>query len=140
MNTVYTVLTALLAAIIGGWAGSFFQFQKWKRSEKASFMWEFRIKIFEAEKLMWEAKTYVELMGTINWLMAAITDPRINLDNKYVEDYSSALENAWRDLKKREVFEEEFLGISTTLLDEVRKTRNELDKNILKKVKKLSIG
>lgn len=136
-----TIVIAIVGAVIGGWASSYFQYGIWKKTEKANFMWEFRLKLFEAERMMWEAQNFRELFIPLNWLSVASNDPRVNIDLKLVDDYKDLILKGWKDLmKSKEISNEsEFWGISTDILDEVDEKRNEINKIIVNRTSKLNI-
>lgn len=135
----YTVIVSIVGAFFGGWISSFFQMKRWKQSEKLSFMWNFRLKIIESEKLMWDTESYTELNVPLNWLIVASQDPRVDVEVRYAENYSKAVIAAWKYQMEQIEHGVEITGISTKLLKEVESTKLELDAVILGRIKKLKI-
>ena len=136
-----TIVVAMLGAFFGGWASSYFNFRIWKRTEKNSFMWEFRLKLHEAEKDMWIKEYPAQLNATLSWLEAAAQDPRIRIKPSIVKEYTELVRAGWSDLNKskREMDDPEYYGINSDLLIRVREKRDEINNIILSKTKKLKI-
>jgi hypothetical protein len=135
----YTVIVSIVASLFGGWFSSFLQMRRWKQSEKFSFMWNFRLKIVEAEKLMWDTSSYRELNSPLNWLIVASQDPRVNIDESFAESYSKAIIAGWRYLMESVERGEDDPGISTSLLEKIEKEQKNLDRIVLNKMKDLKV-
>jgi hypothetical protein len=138
MDTFITAISAILAGFVGGWAGAYFQFQKVKKSEKTGFLWQIRLKIFEAEQAMWHSNNFFEFITPINWLLVAGDDPRLKIEKKYIEQFIQSLKDGWYYRRHAiELSGDEDSGISTTIAESVEKLRTELDNQVIHKMKLL---
>lgn len=132
------IASSLISALAGGWIGAYLQSRNNHKISKLELLWQFRLKLFEAEQIMWDATDYnTQLQAPLNWLRVAATDPRINIPLTMVESYVEAINSGYRNRTDREE-EEGMSGIYTFILEEVRDERLKIDELILGKMKKVS--
>jgi len=143
MDAWVTILTALLAAIVGGWVGASSQFRIQRRLRSLDLIWDFRLYLDKTERtITWEEREGFEFEECITWVRVAASDPRINLDSEKVEAFLKAVKAAKQafdgdsldqDNPSPEVY---FKG--KALLEEVSRAREALDKLAIEKLRKLA--
>jgi hypothetical protein len=136
MDAWVTILTALLAAIVGGWVGASGQFQTQRRLRSLDLIWDFRLYLNKTQQAMWdENNNWLQFEERIHWIRVAASDPRVNLDSEKVEAFIKVATATRRNIHS---------GLSTDeseglqLLDEVDLASAALDKLAIERLRKLA--
>lgn len=138
MNT-FAILSTIIAGLLGGWIGAFLQTRNQYKMNKVELMWQFRLKIYEAEQAMWEqTKLYKLFEAPIKWLFVAASDPRIQIEIIEVEKYAEALKKGRANYLDSIEYAScpSNRGIETEILKQVEKQGKKLDTLILSKINK----
>jgi len=85
MDTWVTVITALAAAVIGGWVGASGQFRTERRLRSLDLAWDFRLNLHNLEQDVLDPKDWRAPFDRLNWLRVAASDPRLGLGSKDVK-------------------------------------------------------
>ena len=143
MDAWVTILTALLAAIVGGWVGASGQFQTQRRLRSLDLIWDFRLYLEKTQRTIWdEQDEWPKYEERVHWVKVAASDPRINLDSEKVEAFLKAVKTAKQafdgddidlDNPSPEVY---FKG--KAFLEEVDRAREALDKLAIERLRKLA--
>jgi hypothetical protein len=143
MDAWVTILTALLAAIVGGWVGASSQFRTERRLRSLDLIWDFRLYLEKTQRTIWdEQDEWPKYEERVHWVKVAASDPRINLDSEKVEAFLKAVKTAKQafdgddidlDNPSPEVY---FKG--KAFLEEVDRAREALDKLAIERLRKLA--
>ena len=140
MEVFIALFSAVIGGFAGGWAGAYFQYRKSKVIDKASLMWQFRLKIVEAEQYMWQYNDRTKFEIPIDWLLVAVDDPRISIDRSVLNNYINILHKGWINrLESSEQSNGDCEGINTDILKAIGEAKTNLDRMILAKMKKIGI-
>jgi len=136
MDAWVTILTALLAAVIGGWVGASSQFRTERRLRSLDLIWDFRLYLNKMQQAMWdESNNWLQFEERIHWIRVAASDPRINLDSEKVEAFVKLVRATSANIHSGLSTDE---SVGHQLLDEVDLAGAALDKLAIERLRKLA--